>query len=168
MQSVLYDHASHIARVWINGIWLPILHVVSGTGNMIFPSPRSRLRIWSHETGPVVPSRVSPLISTHTQTESGVLTRVIYPAFHDGVHIIYSQPPLGQSRVHEVMQLRTDGVHCRESAGTVTGAAFSGITLDHFVCASLFPHPLLQEKYEPASKPPDHPSDRGENYQNVY
>ena len=26
--------------------------------------------------------------------------------------------PLGQSRVYRVTQLRTDGVHCRESAGT--------------------------------------------------
>ena len=26
--------------------------------------------------------------------------------------------PSGQSRVHRVTQLRTDGVHCRESAGT--------------------------------------------------
>ena len=48
--------------------------------------------------------------------------------------------------------MRTDGVHCRESAGSgpealkavpVTGAAFSGITMDQFLCASLFPHPLL-------------------------
>ena len=27
-------------------------------------------------------------------------------------------PPSGQSRVYRVTQLRTDGVHCRESAGT--------------------------------------------------
>ena len=28
----------------------------------------------------------------------------------------------------------------------VTSAAFSGITMDHFMCASLCPHPLLVEK----------------------
>ena len=48
--------------------------------------------------------------------------------------------------------MRTDGVHCRESAGSgpavlkvvpVTGAAFSGFTINHFLCASLFQHPLL-------------------------
>ena len=49
--------------------------------------------------------------------------------------------------------LRTDGVHCRESAGTgaavvlkvvpVTGVTFSGVTMDQFLCASFFPHPLL-------------------------
>ena len=42
--------------------------------------------------------------------------------------------------------MRTDGVDCRESAGTgpvvlkvvrVTGVAFSGITVDFFLCASL-------------------------------
>ena len=36
-----------------------------------FPCSRSRLRIWSHETGSAVPSRVSPLI-LHTQSECGV------------------------------------------------------------------------------------------------
>ena len=30
---------------------------------IIFPRPRSRLRIWSRETGSAVPSRVSLLIS---------------------------------------------------------------------------------------------------------
>ena len=49
------------------------------------------------------------------------------------------QPPSGQSRVYRVTHLRTDGVHCREPAGTgsvvlkvvpVTGAAFSGVTMD--------------------------------------
>ena len=35
--------------------------------NVFFPSLRSRLRIWSRETGPAVPSRVSALI-LHTQS----------------------------------------------------------------------------------------------------
>ena len=34
-----------------------------GELNMIFPCPRSRLRIWSRETGPAVPSSVSLLVS---------------------------------------------------------------------------------------------------------
>ena len=50
------------------------------------------------------------------------------------------------------MRLRTDGLHCRESAGTgpivlevvpVTGTAFSGITMGQFARVSLFLHPLL-------------------------
>ena len=47
------------------------------------------------------------------------------------------------------MQLRTDGVHCRESTGTgpavlkivpVTGAAILQVTMDQLMCAILFPH----------------------------
>ena len=60
--------------------------------------------------------------------------------------------PSGQSRVYRVTQLRTDGVHCGESAGTepvalkvvpVTGAAILQVTMDQLMCASLFPYPLL-------------------------
>ena len=56
--------------------------------------------------------------------------------------------PSGQSRVHRVTQLRTDGVHCREYAGTgpvvlkvvpVTGAAILQVTMDQLMCTSL-PH----------------------------
>ena len=41
----------------------PTMIVVSSKGKIIFPCPRSRLRIWSHETVSAVPSRVSLLIS---------------------------------------------------------------------------------------------------------
>ena len=49
-----------------------------------------------------------------------MLTYEIPPEFRGGVHLsIYNRhAPLGQSRVYPVAQLRTDGVHCRESAGT--------------------------------------------------
>ena len=41
------------------------------------------------------------------------------PEFRGGVHFILNRhTPSGQSRVYRVAQLRTDGVHCRESAGT--------------------------------------------------
>ena len=65
----------------------------------------------------------------------------------------YRQSPLSQSRVCQATQLRTDGVYCREPASTgpvalnkvvpVAGAAVSGITMDRFLCASLFPYPLI-------------------------
>ena len=54
--------------------------------------------------------------------------------------------PSGQSRVYRVAQLRADGVHCRESAGTgpvvlkvvpVTGAAILQVTMDQLMYASL-------------------------------
>ena len=49
-----------------------------------------------------------------------VLTYGIPPEFRGGVHlfILNSHTSSGQSRVYRVTQLRTDGVHCRESAGT--------------------------------------------------
>ena len=54
--------------------------------------------------------------------------------------------------LYRVTQPRTDGLYCRESAGTgpavlkvvsMTDAAFSGITMDNFLCTFLFPRPLL-------------------------
>ena len=48
--------------------------------------PRSRLRIWSRETGSAVPSRVSLLISI--QRLNLVFTYGIPPNFRDGVHLI--------------------------------------------------------------------------------
>ena len=57
----------------------------------------------------------------HTQAESGAFTYGIPPEFRSGVHylfIYYRHTPSGQSRVYWVTHLRTDGVHCRESAGT--------------------------------------------------
>ena len=55
----------------------------------------------------------------HTQAESGA-SYGIPPEFRGGVHlfILNRHTPSGQSRVYRVTQLRTDGVHCRESAGT--------------------------------------------------
>ena len=49
-----------------------------------------------------------------------VLTYGIPPEFRGGVHLLISNrhTPSGQSRFYRVTQLRTDGVHRRESAGT--------------------------------------------------
>ena len=61
---------------------------------------------------------------------------------------LYRRTPSGQSRVYRVAQLRTDGVHCRNSAGTGpvvlkvvpgTGAAFASPWTN--LCAPLFSHP---------------------------
>ena len=119
---------------------------------LIFPCPRSRLRIWSREKGSAVPSRVSLLI-LHTQAESGAYLRdsSLFPRRCPFIYL-HRHPPSGQSRVYQVTQVRTDGGNCRESAGTgpgvlevvpVTGAAFPGITMHQFMYVSLFPRPLL-------------------------
>ena len=49
--------------------WM-ILLGISGTGNVFFPCPRSRLRIWSRETGLAIPPRDS-LFILRTQAEYG-------------------------------------------------------------------------------------------------
>ena len=84
----------------------------------MFPCPRTCLRIWSRQTGSAAPSRVSLLISILRLDL--VLTYGIPPEFRGGVHLfIYNRhTPSSQSRVYRVTQLRTDGVHCGEFAGT--------------------------------------------------
>ena len=56
----------------------------------------------------------------HTQTESGAYLRDSSPVPRRRplIYLNRHTTPSGQSRVYRVTQLRTDGVHCRESAGT--------------------------------------------------
>ena len=95
----------------------------------------------------VWPSRpASSLLFLHAQAESGAYSRdsflfprrlrpSSYTAIRHRVSLYYII-------VHQVTQLRIDGVPCRESAGTgpvvlkvvpVTGAAFSGITMGQLI-----------------------------------
>ena len=75
--------SSHIARVRIDRVRLPILLVVSSTGkNEYFPVS---VRIWSRETGSAVPSRVSLLISILWWNL--VLIYGIPPEFRGGVDL---------------------------------------------------------------------------------
>ena len=87
-----------------------------------------------------------PLSNHQSSIINLVLTHGIPPAFRDGV-LIYCQPPSDKIRVYQVTQLRTNGVHHRESAGAgpvdlkavrVTGATFSSNTMDQLTCALLF------------------------------
>ena len=67
------NHISHTPeynRVWINRVRFPICSWSAEQGKRIFPCPRSRLKIWSRETGSAVSSRVS-LFILHIQAESG-------------------------------------------------------------------------------------------------
>ena len=111
---------THIARVWINRVKLPVLHVVGWTGKFNISLSAFVPEIWSHETGSPVPSRVSLLISILIRLNLVLTTYGISPEFRGGVHLfIYNRhTPSSQSRVYRVTQLRIDGVHCRESAGT--------------------------------------------------
>ena len=133
------------SRVWINRVRLPILCSWSAEqGKIIFPCPRACLQIWSREMGSAVPSRVRLLISILWLNL--VLTYGIPPEFRGGVHLWNRHTASGQSRVCRVTQLRTDGVHCRESAGTgpvnlkvVPNECCLAwqVNMDQLICASL-------------------------------
>ena len=127
-------------------------------GKQIFPCPRWCPRIWSRETGSSVPSPVNPHI-LQTQAESDWLVLNSRGSFRfQGRRPSIPSAAIGlvPIRVYRVTQMRTDGVHCRESADTglvvivivivlkvarVTGAAFSG-TVSPWAsfCAPRFSH----------------------------
>ena len=113
--------------------------------NKYLPRSRWRLRIWSRETSLAVLSRVSLLISI--PRINLVLTYWFPPEFRGGVSLFIKNcpAPSGQSQIDRVTQLRTDGVHGRESAGTgaVNLKVVSErvlpwqVTMDQLICASL-------------------------------
>ena len=74
-------------------------------------SPFAPENLVSRDAGSAVPSRVSLFIS---------ILRRNPVLFRGGIHLsnLNLHMPLGQFRVHRVTRLCTDGVHCRESAGT--------------------------------------------------
>ena len=74
------------------------------------PCPHSRLRICSLETGSAAPSRISLLLRRNV-----VLTYRIPSEFRVGVHLLRHRVT---AEFIGVTQLRTDGAHRRESAGT--------------------------------------------------
>ena len=114
----MYGHTYSKTRVWINRVRLPILLVVSSTGKThISLSAFAPENLVSRDGfGSPVPRQPAHL----TLRLNLVLTYGILPEFRGGVHllILNRHTPSGQSRVYRVTQLRTDGVHCRESAGT--------------------------------------------------
>ena len=61
---------------------------------MMFPYPRSRLKLRSRATDSAVPSRVSLLI-LHTRRMNLVLTRGIPPDFRGGVHLFSPLTAIG-------------------------------------------------------------------------
>ena len=118
-------------------------------GEKINKCPPLRLRIWSRETGTAVPSHVSLLI-LHIQAESGAYSRDP-PDFRGRVHLfmsptaIESVPSLSGHAIAyrwrslpSVRRHRASSPQCYSSSG----CSFSCITMDHLICASLFPYPL--------------------------
>ena len=76
-------------------------------------------RIWSRETGSAVPSRTSLLIFHTPEAEYGAYSRGCsrFPRRRP-FNNLNRHTPLGQCRIYRVTQMHTNGVHCRESAGT--------------------------------------------------
>ena len=125
------------SRVWINPVRLLTLLVVSQTGKMnISLSPFAPKNLVSRDRfGRSVPRQL--LLILHTQAESGAYLTGFLPITAAVSIYLYRRPPSGHSRVYRVTQLRTDGVHCRESAGTgpavlkvvpATGATFAEVS----------------------------------------
>ena len=94
--------------------------------------------------------------SLYTLRLNLVLTRGIPPDFRGNVHLFVPRhTPSGQSRVNRVAQLacrwlslpRVRRHRASGPQGSLvpsTSAAFiAGITMDHFMCSSFLPHPLL-------------------------
>ena len=144
----------YIARVWINRVRLPILLVISWTGKIdIFLSALvpENLVSWDGFGSPV-PRQPAHL---HTRAEYGAYLRD-YSRVPRRRPFIYSNrhTSSGQSRVYRVTQLRTDDIHCRESAGTGpvnlsrqfrTSAALTGH--HEQINAPLFPTPTIGMKW---------------------
>ena len=122
-------------------------------GKTFFPRPRSRMRIWSRETGSTFPSRVSPLI-LHTQTESdwlmlthGLLSFLLLSATASIYTVDCHRFSFEFIRPRNCYRWRSPPrVRTRPAvlqASRVTGATYSGNPTGQLLCASIFSHALL-------------------------
>ena len=78
----------------------------------------SRPRIWPREAVSALPSRVSLLISAQTASGAYLQNSSRVPLRRSFIYLNRHTRSSGRSRVCRVTQLRTNGVHCREYAGT--------------------------------------------------
>ena len=110
-----------------------------------YPCPRSRLRIWSGETGSAVPSRVSLLI--FILRLNLVLTYGIPPDFRGGVHFYLFKPPYaigstpslsGHAIAYRWRSLpRVPRHRASKPQGNSKRALPWQVTMDQLICASL-------------------------------
>ena len=146
----IYVLSSHIARVWINRVRLPILLVVSRTGKINASlSPFAPEKLVSRDGfGTPVPRQP---VHLQTQTEYGAYLRDSSRVPRWRPFIYLNGRTASVQAVYRVTQLRTDAIRCRESVGTgpvnlkvvpVTGAALAGHHGPINMRLSL-PHPLL-------------------------
>ena len=107
------------SRVWINRVRLSILLVVSWTGKMNIPlSPCVPENLVSRDGF----SRSVPRQPVHSPYSGWIwclLTGFLPSSAAASIYLYKNRhTPSCPSRVYRVTQLRTDSVHCRESAGT--------------------------------------------------
>ena len=107
------------SRVWFNRVRLPVLLVVSWIGKMNIPlSPHVPENLVSRD-GFSRPVTRHPSHSPYSGWIWCLLTRFLPSSVAAPIYLYkYRHTPSSQSRVYRVTQLRTYGVHCRESAGT--------------------------------------------------
>ena len=147
----MYSHHMHQSMDQPGKVASPARGHLNRGNSFFYPCPHSRMGNWSREDGFGRPVPRHPAHILNNQAESVAYSWDSSRAFRDGVQL-HGQPPSGQSRVYHVAQLRTDGVHCRESAGTrpkapkvvrAMGATFSAITMDFFFLRLSFPPPTI-------------------------
>ena len=114
----MYVWSSHIAEYGSTGKGCQSCSWLAEQGKMnCSPSPFTPENLVSRDGfGSPVPRQPAHL---HTQAESGAYLRDSsrVPRRRPFMYLNYHTPS-DQSRVYRVTQLRTDGVQCRESAGT--------------------------------------------------
>ena len=136
---------SEIPSCWlISSIWVSCFEQDG------FSCPRSRLRIWSRETGSAVSSRVSACSFSILRLNL-VLTRGIPPDVRGGLHLLSLPYPLGSGpslsghatmyRWRSLPRVRWHRVSSPQGSSS-TGCCLC-ITIDQLLWASIFLQPLL-------------------------
>ena len=144
---------THIARVWINRVRLPILLVVSSTVFCFFSlSAFAPENLVSSRDGFGCPAPRQPA-HLHTQAESGAHLRWDSSRIPWRRPFIYLKPPYA---IGSVPSLSSHAIACRwRSLPRVRRHRASSrqdtservldwqVTMNQLICASLFSHPLL-------------------------
>ena len=123
---------------------------VANPARGLFPCPRSRLRIWFHETGSAVPSRVSLLISILRLNLVLTYAGFLPSSAAANIYSFKSPYALGSVRSlsgHAIAYRwrslpRVRRHRASKSQGSSKWVLPWQVTMDQLICLS-FPHPLL-------------------------
>ena len=113
LNRLMYVCVITYSRAWINRVRLPILLVVSWTGKMNIPLSSFVPKNLVSRDGF---SRPVPRQPAHSPYWGWIWCSRV-PRRRPFIYL-NRHTPSDQSRVYRVTQLRTHGVHCRESSGT--------------------------------------------------